>query len=486
MSKLLGELLATIKEFFQAISFDIGETSISLSSIFQLIIYFIIVFILVRFLKRFLKQKLLIKLGIDQGNREALANIVSYSLASLLYVVILQSTGFNLSSLTVLAGALGVGIGFGLQDITKNFVSGLTLLIERTVKVGDYVEFDNLEGFVKEISTRSTIITTRDGADVVVPNSQLAENRIINWTYDSAIGRIHVPVAVAYGSDIVLVSETLLKSAYMEPNVLYEPQPKAIFINFGDFSINFELWVWTAKISQKPEIISSLNYIIEFNLRQYGIKIPFPQREVWLRSINSNNFVAERENLSNTIDLNPTHNEQNSNISIRNLLKEVIYFQNFNELELRKLIEIGYRKRLKASQILFHENDPGDAFYIILSGSVEVFVKKINKYLTTLEVGKFFGELSLMLGIPRTATVRAIEDTILFSINKTNFQKLLQEYPDLYDVIVQELSQHQAELKQRQRQLQDMGLLEKDEAEINVILWMRQRLKKIFNLRLND
>ncbi|MGK7872043.1 MAG: mechanosensitive ion channel domain-containing protein [Xenococcaceae cyanobacterium] len=488
------QLFTGFSNILKAIRFQVGDRIISLSSIFQLILYGVIVIFLIRFLKKFLKRRLLVKLGIDQGSRESLASIISYSIGSLGFVIILQTTGFNLSSLAVIGGGLGIGIGFGLKSLTKNFVSGLTLLIERNVKAGDFVEFDGLEGYVKEISTRSTIIRTKDGGDMVVPNSQLVENRLINWSHESFVARIHIPAGVAYGSDPVLVTEALLKSAYMEANVLHDPPPQVMFMGFGDNSLNFELWVWVSRIDRHPDIRSSLNFIIEYNLRQQKIKIPFPQRDLWLRNPEVfTESLLQTENGQNSSPLSqplvPVQSVEamlprlsSQFLSVRDLLRQVTYFSKFNELELRKLIEIGYRKRLRASEILFRENDPGDAFYIILSGSVEVFVEKIDKHLTTLQAGNFLGELSLMLGIPRTATVKALEDTILFSINKNNFQKLLHEHRELYEVIVQELAQHQAELLQRQRQLRDLGLWDKTEDDTNIVVWVRKRLKKIFSL----
>ena len=153
-----------------------------------------------------------------------------------------------------------------------------------------------------------------------------------------------------------------------------------------------------------------------------------------------------------------------------------------NDLDLRKLIEIGYHLRIKESEILFKENDPGDAFYIILSGKVEVFVSKINKHLATLKKANFFGELALMLGIPRTATVRALEDTTLFVINNQAFEKFLKSNPLVAEEIVCELVKCQEELTYRQQQLRKMGLIDELEVDINPVVWVRKRLKKVFNL----
>lgn len=484
MSTIIQRLAEEVSEIFTTRLLKIGETPVSLSSIVQLILLLLFVVFITRACKRVFKKRLLVKLGIDEGNREAIATIVSYTLGFLGVIVVLQTTGFNLASLAVLAGGLGVGIGFGLQDATKNFVSGLTLLLERKLKVGDFIEFDGLSGFVKEISVRSTLIRTREGGDVVVPNSQLVENRLLNWTYDDFTARIHLSVKVSYSSDPILVTETLLKSAYMEPVVLHNPPPKVIFKGFGDSSLDFELRVWVNRIDREPDIKSSLNFIIEYNLRQQGIEIPFPQRVLWLQNpeVLTSRGVHQEEvsDCPKIPQLSPLRSAKP--LALRDLLRQVTYFQNFTDLELRQFIEIGYRQRLLTSDILFREGDPGNAFYIILSGSVEVFVDKLNKHLTVLQNGQFFGELSLMLGIPRTATVRALEDTILFAINNKGFESLLQEHPELAEAIVQELGKHREELLERQQQLREMGLVDAEEDDKNPVAWVRKRLKNLFSL----
>ncbi|MGF1481474.1 MAG: mechanosensitive ion channel domain-containing protein [Cyanophyceae cyanobacterium] len=483
MSSSWSEPLRNIFSFFQSIRFPIGEAELSLLAIAQLIAYLVVVFVLVRLLKNFLQQRVLVKLGIDGGNRAAIATIISYAGGALIYFVILQSSGFNLASLAVLAGGLGVGIGFGLQDLTKNFVSGLTLLIERNVKVGDFVEIDDLEGYVEEVTTRSTIIRTRDGAHIVVPNSQLVENRLVNWTYENQTGRISIDIEVDEDSDPLLVTEALLKSAYQEKHVLSDPSPQVVLRGFGDTSLIFALWVWVNAIDKKPLIISNLHYSIRYSLRAYQVELPTPQRNFWINNLNDlrlpsqQNGLAERESAEQSAL--PTSAVPPSMLLIRDLLKQVPYFQSFSDLELRRVIESGYHQRLKTAEILFQENDPGDTFYIVLAGSVEIWIEKLHRCLSTLEAGQFFGELALLLGIPRTATVKAAEETILFAINQKNFQKILQESPELEEVIFKELSKHQEELAKRQQELKKLGW---DEGESNPLVWVRQRLKKIFNL----
>ncbi|MEG4322668.1 MULTISPECIES: mechanosensitive ion channel domain-containing protein [unclassified Microcoleus] len=440
----------------------------------------------------FLKERLLVRLGIDEGNREAIAVILRYLIVALGVVTAIQSIGFNLASLAVVAGGLGVGIGFGIQDLTTNFVSGLTLLLDRPVKVGDFVELEGLMGIVKKISIRSTIITTNDDSSVIVPNSTMISNKIVNWSYENPLLCLRLSIEVAENSDPLLVTETLLNIAYTEAGVLYEPNPKVLFVEFGDDSFKFELLVWTDKPTEREVIKSSLNFAIEYNFRQQGIDFPFNDREIYLKNPEVLLSLFNKNETANEATEKASHNGQKNPIcpgetkklsSLSCLLREVQYFETLTDLELRQLIEVGYRQRLRPQEFLFRENDPGDAFYLILSGSVEVFVEAIDKHLNNLGAGQFLGELSLMLGIPRTASVRALEETILFAINKEGFQKVLTERPDLSEQIIQEIVKHKEELSERQQILREMELGEAAaEDDENPVEWVRQRLKKLFNV----
>jgi len=482
------QLLSIITyDWFAEPMFTIGDKSLSLLDILIKIGWLLLVLGLTRAFKSFLKRKLLVRLGIDEANREVISIIISYGLGSLIFLLLLQTIGFNLASFAVIAGGLGVGIGFGLQDVTKNFVSGLILLVEGKLKSGDYIDFDGLFGYIKEISIRSTVIHTLDKFDVVVPNSQLVENKVTNMSSERHHGPIKISVGVAYGSDTILVTETLLDCAYREPAVLYNPRPRVIFIGFGNSSLDFELWVYVKKIDDIIAIKSSLHFIIDYNFRQHNITIPFPQRDLWLR--NPEDLTGRSQGYPQLeLDV-PTLNKisqkkllAQQTLSLSSLLRGLSYFENFNDLYLRELIELGYRRRMEASEMLFMEGDPGDAFYIVLSGSVEIFLENLNKHLATLSSGQFFGELSLMLGIPRTASARALEDTILFALDHNGLEKLLHEHPELSESIAQEIVKHQEELSQRRQELQAMGLLSETESHKNPVDWVRSRLKEIFSL----
>jgi small-conductance mechanosensitive channel len=195
--------------------------------------------------------------------------------------VVLQSAGINLSTLSIMAGALGVGIGFGLQNITNNFVSGLVILFERPIKVGDRIEVGDITGDVIKISMRSTTIITNDNITVIIPNSDFITSTVINWSHNDRNVRFNVPVGVSYGSDPEKVKALLLKVADEEDAVLKKPAPDVIFTEFADSSLNFHLRVWTTSHTTRPKVLTSQLYFNIFKIfKENGIEIPFPQRDL--------------------------------------------------------------------------------------------------------------------------------------------------------------------------------------------------------------
>lgn len=201
-----------------------------------------------------------------------------------LYIA-LKVVGIDLSSLALLAGAISVGIGFGLQNIIHNFVSGLIILAERPIAIGDRVEVDGVAGRVREINLRSTTVVTIDNISIIVPNSAFISSKVINWSHGDPKVRIRIPVGVAYGSDPEHVKQVLLRVAAEQPAVLRDPAPQVFFDSFGDSALNFELAVWTAEMVTAPRRFrSDLNFAIARALREEGIEIPFPQPDLHLRS----------------------------------------------------------------------------------------------------------------------------------------------------------------------------------------------------------
>ncbi|MGF1672802.1 MAG: mechanosensitive ion channel family protein, partial [Rivularia sp. (in: cyanobacteria)] len=256
----------------------------TVTGVLVLIGFFLGLIILAGAVTNILRSRILQVLRISQGAQEVIAIIFKYTLISIGSIILLQIFGIDLSSLAILASALGVGIGFGFQDIAKNFGSGLVLLFERPIQVGDFIEVGKYMGTVEHIGARSVVIRTLDRVSIIVPNSRFLENEVINWSHRNPISRIHIPVGVSYNSDVNLVKEVLLEAAKKHSEVLSIPQSQVFFTGLGDSSLDFELLVWIDAPSHQVSIKSDLYFLIEATLKKHNIEIPFPQRDLHLRS----------------------------------------------------------------------------------------------------------------------------------------------------------------------------------------------------------
>jgi potassium-dependent mechanosensitive channel len=236
-------------------------------------------------LTNLLRSRVLQRAGINRGLQEVIAMLTKYSVVTIATIILLQIWGLDLSSLAILASALGVGIGFGLQDIAKNFGSGLVLVFERPIQVGDFVEVGEFKGTVEQIAARSTEIRTLDHVSIIVPNSRFLEKEVINWSHRNPVSRLHIPVGVAYQADPQTVQTALLEAAQNHPDVLPSPPPTVLFQGFGDSALNFELLVWTSTPNRQFLLRSDLNFLIFETLKRWHIEIPFPQRDLHLRSL---------------------------------------------------------------------------------------------------------------------------------------------------------------------------------------------------------
>ena len=223
--------------------------------------------------------------GYEKGVQMSISRLVHYGILFVTFFTMLRVLGFKLEQLTLLGGALGVGIGFGLQAIFNNFAGGLILLFERPVKVGDTIQLGNDLGEVKSVGLRSTIIQTYDNAEIVIPNADLVTGQVTNWTLANRKIRVKVPVGVAYGSNVDNVLELLKSCAAANPMVLTQPTPMAFFLAFGASSMDFELRVWIPEFLDRTQVLSDLNRDIEAEFAINGIEIPFPQTDVRIRSM---------------------------------------------------------------------------------------------------------------------------------------------------------------------------------------------------------
>ncbi len=270
------------------VSWDIEIPGIGLSIlvVLRLLVVLTLVFWVSAFLKRFIFRRYLSRSGLNRSLQFSISQIIGYSVLILGAALAIQNAGIDLSTLAVLAGAIGVGIGFGLQNLAGNFISGVILLLERPVEIGDRVEVAGVTGQVRQIRARSTTVVTNDNISIIIPNTKFVDEPVTNWTHTDPKVRIRVPIGVAYGSDVGRVKEVLLGVARAHPHALSDPEPTVFFEGFGESSLDFELAVWTGEMSYRPRRFrSDLNFAIESGLREAGIEIPFPQRDLHVRTI---------------------------------------------------------------------------------------------------------------------------------------------------------------------------------------------------------
>src|SRR5438874_4389300 len=258
--------------------------SLSLVQIFLLIALLIAVFWISSRTKRFLFNRFLVNSGLDRALQYAIAQIIANVVLVVGVLIVLENTGIHLGALAVFAGAVGVGVGFGLQNIASNFISGLVILAERPITIGDRVEVAGITGQVQQIRARSTVILTNDNITMIVPNMKFIDSPVTNWTYGDPRVRFRIPIGVAYGSDLEKVRNALVEVARENSNVLPQPEPTVFLETFGESSINLELVVWSKEMSYRPRRFrSDLNFAIAEKLRETGIQIPGPQRDLHFR-----------------------------------------------------------------------------------------------------------------------------------------------------------------------------------------------------------
>lgn len=463
-----------VSRAFTAPLFPLGEQSISLAWLLQVAALLVVVSLLARAIKHLLRERLLRWLQMSEGRREAIATLAGLGSAALGYVLVVQGMGLDFGAIAVLVGALGVGLGFGLQDLTRNLSSGLTLLMEGKLKVGDLIEFNQTKGFIKEISIRSTVVRTFQGSEIIVPNTFITNNPVQNLSYSMTDGRVEVPVVVAHGSDVMDVTEVLLQAALDEPCVNADPPPRVVFASQGELGLSFLLWAWTSEIQSAQLILSSLNYAIEQGLRERGIELARPRRLIELIP-SASAPVDESLDGRDSVKRKPSQC-----LPLSEVLPALPHFQGLRGRPLRELIASGARTNLRTGDILVHQGEMSHNFNIVVSGCIDAIYEtdRISRRLFSFRQGEFFGELPLLLDIPYPTSMRAAEDTTLFVIPRGSFRALLQRHPEFAEIITEEVSRRQEILNSYEESLRERGLMA-DQDLNNPLQWLRDQLRNL-------
>ena len=291
----------TIVGWLEGPLFTLNGSVVTVAGLFRALLIFLVAVVVSRLLRRMLSRFARGQKSVNEAAIYTVGRVSHYFILTVGFFVAASSLGLDMSNLAIIAGALGVGVGMGLQNVVNNFVSGLILLFERSLKVGDFVELSSgVMGTVREISIRSTLITTNDNVDIVIPNSEFISSSVTNWTMKEASCRLRIPFGVAYGTNKELVRKVVLEAAdRVKLHVRNVPQrrPQVWLVNLGESSLDFELVIWlTPKSVRHPEKVNAAYlWEIEDALTRYGIEIPFPQRDLHLRSWQIDTPVAISE-----------------------------------------------------------------------------------------------------------------------------------------------------------------------------------------------
>lgn len=256
--------------------------NLTVTNILMLLVIFVVAKLLIRSIELLIKRRLAKKKVVDEGRSTSITQLFKYILYVLAVFIAIESLGIDVSIIFGVFAALGLGIGFALQDVFKDLISGIIILFEGNVSVGDILEVEGLVGVVKKINLRTSLIRTRDGVYIVIPNSKVVNEKVINWSTNTKITRFNVAIGVAYGSDIEKVRALLIEAAQKNEMVANRPGPVVFFKNFGDSSLNFELHFWLLDTWQTELVKSDLRFVIDKLFRENNIQIPFPQRDVHL------------------------------------------------------------------------------------------------------------------------------------------------------------------------------------------------------------
>src|SRR6056297_2060485 len=280
----LSDYIEQLREFLNLRLFTLQDDPVTIMSLIIFLFFISLFLFLGIFTRKMLRGRILDRFDIDPGLQYTLARVSQYIIVVIGFLISFQFVGIDLSSLAVIFGLLSVGIGFGLQNITANFISGLIIMFERPISVGDRVDVAGVEGDVTEINIRSTKIHTLNNISIIVPNTQFVENNVVNYSHGNPTFRLDMSVGVSYSSDLDTVLKALNEVADEHPKVMRNPKHQVHLTEFGDSAWNMHLRVWMPNVKERYELRNELNQAIVRKFKEYEIEIPFPQRDLHFRS----------------------------------------------------------------------------------------------------------------------------------------------------------------------------------------------------------
>jgi small-conductance mechanosensitive channel len=278
------EIFSYLQEVLNFKLFNVSEAPVTVASILIFLLLITLFIFVGIWMRRTLNRRIFKRFKIDAGTSYTLSRITQYLIISVGVLISFNFVGIDLSSLTVIFGLLSVGIGFGLQNVTSNFISGLIILFERPISVGDRVVVSDIEGDITEINIRSTMVRTVNNISIIVPNSEFVSKDVINYSHGDPTYRLDIDVGVAYGSDLDTVLKAMQEVADQNKGVMQKPKPEVHLIEFGDSSWNMQLRCWISDVKHYPRIRNEINQAIVRTFRKYEVEIPFPQRDLHVRS----------------------------------------------------------------------------------------------------------------------------------------------------------------------------------------------------------
>lgn len=282
----MQDQLSEIHEFFEIRLFKLGRIDLSVGALVEILIYLALTLLVLRVLRRIIMRPKRMKM--DIGRRKAIFNLVKYLIWVLAIAAMIDTIGVKITFLLAGATALLVGIGFGIQQIFNDIISGIVIQMEGTISVGDVIEVEGLVGRVLEIHLRTSLVRTRDDIMIIVPNSRFVNDKVINWSSIERNTRFYVAVGVAYGSDVQKVTKVLLRCMRDQDDISDSPEPFVRFEDFGDSALQFKAYFWSTQAFGIEQIKSQLRYRIDAGFREAGIQIPFPQRDLHVKSWSPN------------------------------------------------------------------------------------------------------------------------------------------------------------------------------------------------------